>query len=90
MFSNNNRAVLNVGDAYVVKFNFPIRVNTKVVGGCRNKLGTLVYGNAYYHEQIRTVVCLITNAAMPANAFPTVATIRLTGFYTPWYQLTLE
>ncbi len=27
--------------------------------------------------------------SMPANALPTMATIRLAGFYTPWYSLTL-
>jgi hypothetical protein len=90
MFSNNNLDVLYVVDVYVVKFNFFIRVNAKVGGGCRNKLENLVNGDAYGHEQIRTAIYLTTNAAMPANAFPTVAIIRLTGFCTPRYQLTLD
>jgi len=38
------------GDAFVVKFGFPIRVNGKVTGGCVDAATkSIVYGDAYYH-----------------------------------------
>lgn len=35
-------------DYYVVKFNFPLRMNTKVLSGCRDNLGNII-GTIYYH-----------------------------------------
>lgn len=89
-FSNNNAKVLSIKDAYIMKFNFPLRVNAKVVGGCTDKTGLTVYGDAYYHENLKTVVCLLGSNSLPANALPTVATFSLKGFYTPWYGLSSQ
>lgn len=72
-----------------MRFNFPLRVNAKVPSACTNPAGTIIYGDAYYHENLRTVVCKLT-AGVPANAIPSSATFKLGGFYTPWYALTLQ
>jgi hypothetical protein len=79
---------LQINDAYILKFGFPLRVNVKVVAGCTNFAGSVTYGDAYYHETLRIVVCLVGSNTIPANAIPTAATLRLKGFYTPWYALT--
>lgn len=32
---------------------------------------------------------MVTMNTIPANPLPTAATMRLIGFYTPWYDLTI-
>lgn len=59
-----------------------------IIGGCVNKLTGVIYGNAYYHQNLRTIVCLITTTPVPAQLTPTAATLGILGFYTPWYYLT--
>jgi len=41
--------MLQLNDAYVIKFAFPIRVIDKKPSACQNAAGTIVYGDAYYH-----------------------------------------
>ncbi len=82
---------LIAGDAFILKFGFPIRVNGKVLGGCTN-LGGVAYGDAIYHERLRTVVCKIpigSTMTIPAQLTPAanVQTFYLKNFYTPWYFL---
>ena len=48
-FANNNANTLQLNDAYVIKFNFPIRVNGMFLTACQNPAGTVFYGDAYYH-----------------------------------------
>lgn len=48
LFMNGNSNPLIVGDAYVMRFNFPLRVNDKFTGQCKTLAG-VVYGTAYYH-----------------------------------------
>jgi hypothetical protein len=81
--------LLALGDAYVIKFGFPLRVNGKFPGLCVDAATQLiVYGDAYYHERLRTVVCKITLAAgLVADSTPLVPTLAIKGFYTPWYYL---
>jgi hypothetical protein len=80
----NTRAFV-AGDFYVVKFNFPIRLNVKVDSGCRDNLGNII-GTAYYHENLRIIVCALT-VALGTNSMPTFANMMINGFYTPWYIL---
>lgn len=75
------------GDAFVVQFGFPIRVNGKVTSGCVDAATlTLVYGDAYYHERLRTVVCKMSTT-LAVDSTPVAATLAIKGFYTPWYFL---
>ncbi len=78
---------LLVGDAFLIKFNFPIRVNGKFVGACMNSAQTLVYGDAYYHERIRAVICKVTTNPVPIQISPATFTMSIKHFYTPWYLL---
>jgi hypothetical protein len=68
-------------------FNFPLRVNDLKVNGCMNSLKTIIYGDAYYHERLRMVVCKVTTTPIPAQFAPGAATLLLTEFYSPWYLL---
>ncbi len=52
-----------------------------------NNLKTITYGDAYYHERLRMIVCKVTTTAIPAQITPASATLLLTNFYTPWYLL---
>jgi len=47
-FANANTFPILVGDSYVMRFNFPLRVNDKWTGYCKNIAGTII-GTAYYH-----------------------------------------
>lgn len=90
LIGNANTYALMLGDAFLIKFNFPIRKNGKVTGGCKDFGGTIAYGDAIYHERLRTVVCkipLVTGVSIPLQITPAAATLRLEGFYTPWYYL---
>jgi hypothetical protein len=90
MIGNANTFALLPGDAFLVKFNFPIRKNGKVPGGCKNVGKTITYGDAIYHERLRTVVCkipLVTGVSIPLQITPAAATLLFEGFYTPWYYL---
>lgn len=90
MIGDAHTNALLVGDAFVIKFGFPIRVNGKVTGGCVDAATqTIIYGDAYYHDRLRTIVCKLT-ATLPAQLTPAVATLAIKGFYTPWYFLTLN
>lgn len=90
MIGNANTYALLPGDAFLVKFNFPIRKNGKVPTGCKNVGKTIIYGDAIYHERLRTVVCkipLVTGISIPLQITPAAATLLFEGFYTPWYYL---
>ena len=50
-----------------------------------DNLGNII-GTAYYHENLRTIVCAFT-VALGTNAMPTFANMMINGFYTPWYLL---
>lgn len=84
---------LGVGSAYVMYFNFPLRVNGMVTNGCTNPSnGAIIYGPAYYHENLWTIVCLITSTTLSASTTSNVAqgnarNLRISGFYTPYYYL---
>jgi hypothetical protein len=89
MFGNAHTFPLLVGDAYVVRFNFPLRVNDQM-GLCNRAVAGVAgtpYGLAYYHERLRIIVCKVTNTTIPAQVSPLSATIMFSGFYTPWYRL---
>jgi len=73
-------------DSYVLKFNFPLRVNDKKPLACTSMSG-FVYGDAYYHENLRTIICKLVKSSVPANPIPSSATMKISGFYTPWYLL---
>jgi hypothetical protein len=74
------------GDSFIMKFGFPIRVNGKVASGCTDLAGTVIYGDAYYHQRLRTVVCKII-LTLPAQLTPAATRLMIQGFYTPWYYL---
>jgi hypothetical protein len=61
-------------------------VNTKVISGCKDNLGNII-GTAYYHENLRTIVCALS-VALGTNPMPTFANLMILNFYTPWYLLT--
>lgn len=71
-------------DYYLLFFNFPLRVNGLVSGGCKDTSNN-VYGNAYYHQNLWVVTCDFTTANLAGNAG--VLNLRVFGFYTPWYYL---
>ena len=48
-FGNAHTSDLLVGDAYILRFNFPTRVNDLQAGACKSADGLTVYGDAYYH-----------------------------------------
>lgn len=83
------------GQYYILFFNFPLRNNGVVVGGCTTTGGT-VYGDAYYHENIWAIVCQVTSSTISnGNAWNTntavsgfnTRNLRISKFYTPWYYL---
>ena len=76
------------GDAYILRFNFPIRVNGLQTGACKSADGLTVYGDAYYHENLRAIVCKIIGTTIPAQTAPLTQTMMVSSFYTPWYRLT--
>lgn len=57
---------LLVGDSYVLKFKFPLRVNGLYPGFCNFASGAV--GDAYYHERLQTIVCKITSGTVPAQS----------------------
>lgn len=70
-----------------MRFNFPLRVNDLYAGYCKSPGGTVTFGDAYYHEKLRIIVCKVTTTIVPAQISPSAATMSLSGFYTPWYRL---
>lgn len=78
---------LLINDAYLIKFNFPLRVNGKFTGACMNNAQTVVYGDAYYHQNIRAIICKVTTTTVPSQISPASATMLIKNFYTPWYLL---
>ena len=70
-------------DYYLLFFNFPLRVNGVVTGGCTDTSGN-VYGNAYYHKYLWVIVCDFTSRNMGvSNSYA----LRIFSFYTPWFYL---
>ncbi len=55
-----NKENIKKGDYYVILFNFPIRNNGLVSNACKNP-GGQVYGDAYYHQNLWAIVCLVTH-----------------------------
>lgn len=66
---------------YTIMFNFPLRKNGKVGSGCQNTGGT-VFGDAYYHYNLWTIVCTFTSNNMGVNS-----RLRIYSFYSPWFYL---
>ena len=95
IIGNANTYGLFSGDAFIVKFGFPIRKNGKVPNGCKDSTKTVPYGDVYYHDRLRTVVCKIPLLptpviTIPAQINPAAATLLFEGFYTPWYYLAIS
>lgn len=86
LFGDAHSLPVIVGESYVVRFKFPLRVNGKYPGFCQS-IGGVVYGDAYYHEKLRTIVCKVTTTVIPLQISPLSATMQIAGFYTPWYYL---
>jgi hypothetical protein len=87
MISRNNWGV-GAGDYLVILFNFPIRVNGKVTGGCTYPGTATVYGDAYYHQNLWLIICAVTTTAVSTSgAGYTTRNLRISGFYTPFYYL---
>ena len=78
---------LEIGDSFVMRWNFPLRVNGLVAGACKTADGVTTYGDAYYHEKLRIIVCKVTTNAIPAQVSPLASSMMIEGFYTPWYRL---
>ena len=80
---------INGGSYYVVYFNFPLRNNGKVSGGCTYPNNSSYYGDAYYHLNNWVIVCAVANNAMgvPGGGY-TTRNVQFTGFFTPFYYLT--
>ena len=66
-------------------FNFHIKVSGRVASACRNTARTLIYGDAYYHPNLKIVICLL-NSPLAGNAIPSAATMTVSGFYTRHYN----
>jgi hypothetical protein len=52
LLANANTFPMIIGDAFVVRFNFPLRVNDKYGTFCKQQSGGIVsgtHGDAYYH-----------------------------------------
>ena len=80
-----NPNAMNTGDAYVLFFNFPLRVNGKFTGACMN-MGGSVYGDAYYHYNNWVIVCMLTTG-LPVSTNNATSNFKISNFYTPWYYL---
>lgn len=76
-------------DLYALFFNFPLRNNGVVSNGCKTPGGATVFGNAYYHQNLWIIVCdfTVNNMGTPSNWGVVATTLRIEGFYTPWYYL---
>ena len=84
---SRNTYTINVGEYYLLFFNFPLRNNGKVTSGCTYP-GSTTYGDAYYHENIWAIVCAVTsNSIGVPGGGSTTRNLRISGFYTPWYYL---
>lgn len=82
-----NEYDVNVGEFYVLFFNFPLRNNGQVVDGCSYPSST-VYGDAWYHQNLWVIVCAVDNSAIgvPGSGSQT-RNLRIAGFYSPWFYL---
>lgn len=87
MIGNANTYQLQLGDAFVVKFGFPLRVNDLVAGGCKDSTKATTYGDLYYHQRLKMIVCKVTLIPIPMQLSPATANLLFTSFYTPWYLL---
>lgn len=76
-------------DFYVYFFGFPLRNNGIITNGCKSQDGSVNLGNAYYHENLYVIVCdfTVNNLGPPSGGGYVSRTIRIDGFYTPWYYL---
>jgi hypothetical protein len=86
MFGEAHTDPLFPGDAYVVKFNFPLRVNGLYPNYCLSSSG-VIYGDAYYHWNLGVIVCKVTATTIQPQGTPPGPTMNILGFYTPWYSL---
>jgi hypothetical protein len=84
-----NTANIGKGDYYVILFNFPLRNNGVVSSGCSYP-GGVIYGDAYYHQNLWIIVCLVTHNSnyigVPGDGHVT-RNLRISNFYTPFYYL---
>lgn len=82
-----NYWTLSSGDYYLLYFNFPLRNNGLVSGGCTYP-GSSTYGDAYYHQNLWIIVCAVNSASIgvPSGGY-TTRNLRISGFYTPFYYL---
>ena len=82
-----NTYTINVGEYYLLFFNFPLRNNGKVSSGCTYP-ASQTYGDAYYHENIWAIVCAVTSNTIGVPGGGSVTrNLRISGFYTPWFYL---
>lgn len=94
IFGDAHTDPLQTGDAFVLKFSFPLRINGRYPGNCQSTNGiapivsTGTYGDAYYHWNLGVIVCKITAGPVPAQVAAPQPTMLISGFYTPWYSLT--
>jgi|688.fasta_scaffold607997_1 hypothetical protein len=88
MITRNTRNI-GKGDYYVILFNFPIRNNGLVSNACLYPNGG-VYGDAYYHQNLWAIVCLVTHNTNYIDVRAdghTTRNLRILNFYTPFYYL---
>lgn len=83
-----NQVTIITGDFYILFFGFPLRNNGIVSNACKRISDGLVLGPAYYHQNIWAIVCEFTSNSLTAPASSsTTTTLRIEGFYTPWFYL---
>lgn len=84
-----NQVTISTEDFYILFFTFPLRNNGIIASGCKSSGGGTVLGSAYYHQNLWVIVCDFTSNALgtPANWGVVATTLRIEGFYTPWFYL---
>lgn len=84
-----NQVTTTSEDYYALFFSFPLRNNGIVSNGCKSAGGGTTFGNAYYHQNLWIIVCdfTVNNLGAPAGWGIVSSTLRIEGFYTPWYYL---
>lgn len=90
-FSPQNQNTLQVGDAYVMFFGFPLRNNGRVTDGCQRISDGTPVADAYYHYNNWVIVCLFKVAfGTDSDSDPSTRNFRVSSFYTPWFYLSAQ
>lgn len=77
IFANANTFPIIIGDSYVLRFNFPLRVNDRINNcKCKNTAGVPI-GDAYYHEKLRIIVCKVTSLPIGIQIAPLSASMTI-------------